>query len=107
MPARVIQDDLVIDAPSPVRVRQLIIHALKSDTRFNSSYEGLTLALRISESVAKTPLEIDEGDWEKLCEVIRNPQPMSGIPAYPVMPGHACVPMIGRVLNAERAKRTT
>ena len=113
MTARLVLDTATVQADRPMRVRDLVRHALRADVRFNSNLEGIRQGLRIAEAIGADapavdvvpgPFRVDEGDWEKLCDALRSPSPLAGMMAYPLSPGHACLPLIDQVLNASKAE---
>jgi hypothetical protein len=93
-----------------MRVRDVIRHALRTDRRFNSGWEGIQLAQRIADACdggdppPGASVRVDEGDWLKLCEALREPQPIGSFTPYLVAPAHACAPLLRLVFEAQAEK---
>ena len=107
--ARVIQELQIDGGAGPFSVANLVQYALRSDVRFNSNFEGIGKALRIAQAVPAdnkaSSFQLEEGDWLTVCDALRSPSPLAGMGPYPLVPGHACVPLIDRVLTAEPAPK--
>lgn len=87
-----------------VRVRNVIEHCLKHDVLFNSNWEAMRIATRIADAITRSPILIDDGDWEKLCAALRNPNMIGGAPPYPVLPSYVCKSIVDQVLDAKQAE---
>lgn len=83
------------------RVRDFIRHIIRVGQQFNSNYDGMRLQGRIDESLDGSGiLELEVGDWEKVCEAVKNPSPIQGFSSYPIQPSHKCIPFVVAILEA-------
>lgn len=100
------------NSPQGVTVRRLIDHVLCVDVRFNSGYDGMRVAGRISRAMGPRDLSatgdfsLDEGDWQKVCDALRSPSPLNGMAPYPISPAHACQELVETVLDAKPKEKT-
>lgn len=69
-------------------------HALLVDQRFNASGAGIRAAARIEAALEAEPVKLEETDFELLSAAVENPQPMQGMPPYPLRPARLCSPFL-------------
>ena len=83
-----------------VTLADFIRHALLVDQRFNASGAGIRAAARIETALASEPIKLEETDFELLSAAVENPQPMQGMPPYPLRPARLCAPLLQAIKEA-------
>lgn len=75
-------------------------HALLVDQRFNANGAGIRSAAMIETALDADPVKLEEADYERLLEAVETPQPMQGMPPYPLRPARLCAPFLAAIKAA-------
>lgn len=90
----------------PFGVRQLLRHMLRTSRSLNSDWEGMKILDRIEKALEGTgPIAIESGDWDRVCAVLKNPDPFPQFMPYPLHPASQCLPLVQATLEAETRVR--
>lgn len=100
----------VIAGEVVVCLNDFIRHALLVDQRFNANGAGIRSAAKIDDAIeAKTRnrentqmlIELEDADYDRLLEAVENPQPMQGMPPYPLRPARLCAAFLAAIKSAK------
>jgi hypothetical protein len=96
-----------ITTPAPVTAGETTVtladfvrHALLVDQRFNANGAGIRSAAKVDAALEAEPLTLEDADFDRLLEAVENPQPMQGMPPYPLRPARLCAPFLEAIKAA-------
>lgn len=95
-----------INTPASVTAGETVVtfadfvrHALLVDQRFNASGAGIRSAAKIEDAL-DSPTLLEDADYDRLLEAVETPQPMQGMPPYPLRPARLCAPFLAAIKSA-------
>lgn len=84
-----------------VTFADFVRHALLVDQRFNANGAGIRSATKIEDALTQELLVLEDADFDRLLEAVETPQPMQGMPPYPLRPARLCAPFLAAIKSAK------